>query len=114
MENYQSTLDHVFHALADPTRRSVVATLAGCQSASVTELAAPFSMGLPAFLKHLRVLEESGLIVSTKSGRVRTCSIQSQHLADAEQWLSARRRDVEEQLDRFTAYVESMNQNKET
>lgn len=113
MENYDAGLDLAFHALADPTRRAVVARLSSSRSATVTELAEPFSIGLPAFLKHLRVLEESGLITTTKAGRVRTCSIQPERLADVEHWLAVRRREVEASLDRFTAYVESLNRHEE-
>lgn len=91
----------------------MIARLTEDQSASVTELAAPFSMGLPAFLKHLRVLEESGLITTTKSGRVRTCTIRPEYLAEVECWLAERRQQVAAQLDRFSAYVESLNQDEE-
>ncbi|MBY5867472.1 helix-turn-helix transcriptional regulator [Rhizobium leguminosarum bv. viciae 248] len=113
MEHYNPALDRAFHALADPTRRAVVARLARCQTATVRELANPFPMGLPAFLKHLRVLEDSGLISSVKSGRVRTCSIRPQQLADAEQWFSDRRKHLASQLDRLANYVESLERNKE-
>lgn len=94
VENYNPELDRVFHALSDPTRRAIVGRLAACGTATVTELAAPFSMGLPAFLKHLKVLEDCGLIASTKSGRVRTCSGRPQRLTQAEHWLTDRRREV--------------------
>ena len=113
MENHDVRLNHTFHALADPTRRAVIARLTETQNLSVTELAAPFSMGLPAFLKHLRVLEESGLIATTKVGRVRTCAIQPERLAEVEFWLAERRQRVESQLDRFSAYVDSLNRDEE-
>ncbi|MGC4192024.1 MAG: metalloregulator ArsR/SmtB family transcription factor [Thermomicrobiales bacterium] len=113
MKNLSTELDRAFQALADPTRRAVIARLANCRSATVTELAAPFSMGLPAFLKHLRVLEVSGLIVSTKSGRVRTCSLERERLAEAERWLAERRTVLEAQLDRFADHVESLNCHEE-
>lgn len=103
----------VRYALADPTRRKVIATLADCGSATVSDLASPFSMGLPAFLKHLRVLEEGGLISTTKSGRVRTCSIETRQLADAENRLAERRKHLEARLDRFAAYAESLEPTKE-
>src|SRR5262245_13365929 len=109
MVNLGVELDRVFHALADPTRRAVITRLVDCQTATVKELATPFAMGLPAFLKHLRVLEASGLISSAKSGRVRTCSIRPQQLADAEHWLAERRKRLEARLDRFAAYVESLD-----
>ncbi|MBN9006774.1 MAG: winged helix-turn-helix transcriptional regulator, partial [Rhizobiales bacterium] len=85
MENY--TLDQAFHALADPTRRAVIARLVQ-SPAPVKELAEPFGMGLPAFLKHLRVLEHSGLIATEKAGRTRTCRVNITRLEEAESWLS--------------------------
>ena len=109
MEKYSSSLDSAFHALADPTRRAVVTRLL-TGAASVTELASPFAMGLPTFLKHLKVLEESGLIASAKVGRVRTCTLQPKRLAEAESWLTERREFWEARLDSFAAYVESIAQ----
>jgi DNA-binding transcriptional ArsR family regulator len=91
MENYSTSLDNAFHALADPTRRAVLARLA-TGSAPVGELAEPFAMGLPSFMKHLKVLEDSGLIGSTKQGRVRTCFVKLDRLAATEAWLSEQRR----------------------
>ena len=88
MENYQSSLDAAFHALADPTRRAVLSRLTQ-GPASVKELAEPFDMGLPSFMKHLHVLESDGLIRSEKVGRVRTCRINAERLAAAEAWLAA-------------------------
>jgi DNA-binding transcriptional ArsR family regulator len=79
--------------------------------ASVKELAEPFSIGLPAFLKHLRVLEASGLIATEKSGRVRTCRVQAKRLSEAETWLSEQRALWQAGADRLAAYVE--NQMKE-
>ena len=109
MENYQYDLNSAFHALADPTRRAVIARLiAG--DASVKELAEPFAMGLPTLLKHLKVLEDSGLIHSTKTGRVRTCSIRLERLAEAESWLTQQRQQRACQLDQFADYVESLAQ----
>lgn len=90
MGNYQASLDGAFHALADPTRRSVVARL-GSGSASIKELARPFPLGLPAFLKHIKVLERSGLVASEKVGRVRTCSLRRENLAAAETWFDEQR-----------------------
>ncbi|MFX7870391.1 metalloregulator ArsR/SmtB family transcription factor, partial [Acinetobacter baumannii] len=72
MENYRPSLDAAFHALADPTRRAIVSRLTK-GSASVKELAEPFDMGLPSFMKHLSILEKDGLIRTEKVGRVRTC-----------------------------------------
>src|SRR5689334_8233003 len=91
MENYHASLDGVFHALADPTRRSVIARL-GRGSASIKELAAPFGLGLPSFLKHIKVLENSGLIASEKKGRVRTCTLKRGNLTAAEKWFDEQRK----------------------
>lgn len=85
MDNYGVALDSVFHALADPTRRAVIQRL-GRGAATVSELAEPFDMALPSFMKHIGVLETSGLIVSKKVGRVRTCILEQQRLAAAERW----------------------------
>ena len=100
-----SSLDAAFHALADPTRRAVVSRLVR-GPAPVKELAAPFDMGLPAFLKHLRVLETDGLIRSEKVGRVRTCWVNSDRLAAAEGWLSQQRALWQASADRLADYVE--------
>lgn len=106
MENCSPALDTSFHALADPTRRAVISRLM-TGPAPVKELAEPFGMGLPAFLKHLRVLEESGLIATEKSGRVRTCRIQPERLLEAETWLSEQRALWQAGADRLAAYVEN-------
>lgn len=108
MENYQSSLDTAFHALADPTRRGVIARLIG-GPASVKELAEPFDMGLPSFLKHLKVLEAGGLVESQKIGRVRTCRLISTRLAAAEDWLSEQRAIWEGRTDRLAAFVENQH-----
>lgn len=108
MVNRSIALDTVFHALADPTRRAVISRLlAG--SAPVKQLAAPFEMGLPAFMKHLSVLETSGLIQTEKRGRVRTCRIDAERLAAAEDWLSEQRALWQGRTDRLAAFVESRN-----
>ncbi len=78
-------LDSVFHALADPTRRAVVSRL-GAGPATVSELAAPFEMALPSFMKHIGVLERSRLVTTTKTGRVRTCALDRESLIAAEIW----------------------------
>ena len=85
MANQSTALDSVFHALADPTRRAVIGRL-GEGAATVSELAAPFDMALPSFLKHISVLEKSRLIVSHKNGRVRTCTLDRDSLIAAERW----------------------------
>jgi DNA-binding transcriptional ArsR family regulator len=103
--NQQSSLDGVFQALADPSRRAMVERL--CRGpASVGELADPLSMSLPAVLQHLRVLETSGLVRSTKVGRVRRCRIERPSLRAAEQWISARRSTWERRLDRLADFLD--------
>jgi len=106
MVNKSATLDLTFQALADPTRRSMLAQLARGPS-SVSELARPFAMSLPAVMQHLAVLEGSGLVRSEKSGRVRTCRIEPQALTLAEQWINHRRIEWDRHLDRLGEYLES-------
>lgn len=97
-------LDRAFQALADPARRGMLARLAQ-GPASVSELARPLKMSLPAVMQHLKALEVSGLIRSEKRGRVRTCRLQPGVLAAAEQWLVDRRSEWEKRHDRFEEYV---------
>ncbi|WP_020399563.1 ArsR/SmtB family transcription factor [Kordiimonas gwangyangensis] len=104
MANYQATLDHVFHALADNTRRQVLERLARAPM-TVSELARPFDMALPSFLQHLKVLEESGLIVTRKEGRVRTCEINASSLTPVEDWVSGQREVWSSRLDRLDALL---------
>ncbi len=85
MAHQNAALDSVFHALADPTRRAVIQRL-GRGSATISELAQPFDMALPSFMKHISVLERSRLIVSKKKGRVRTCLLSRDRLIAAERW----------------------------
>lgn len=106
MVNYQSSLDTAFHALADPTRRAVIHCLV-TSPAPVKKLAEPFGMGLPAFLKHLRVLEDSGLIVTEKVGRIRTCRANIERLKEVESWLSEQRALWTARTDRLADYVET-------
>jgi DNA-binding transcriptional ArsR family regulator len=94
----------VFQALSDESRRSMVERLSS-GSASVSELAEPLTMSLPAVLQHLQVLEESGLVRSEKVGRVRTCTIESAALEPAERWIAQRRTSWERRLDRLGAYL---------
>ncbi|MEC7764796.1 MAG: metalloregulator ArsR/SmtB family transcription factor [Pseudomonadota bacterium] len=90
MENNETDLDAIFHALADPTRRAVVQALVRGE-ATVSDLAAPHDMGLPAFMKHLGVLEASGLVDSAKVGRVRTCSLNPATMSATERWFEEQR-----------------------
>jgi DNA-binding transcriptional ArsR family regulator len=107
MLNYEIPLDQAFQALADPTRRAIVERLA-LGSASVSELKRPLDMSLPAVMQHLAVLESSGLVVSQKSGRVRTCRINPGALAAAEHWIADRRIEWEHRLDRLGEYLKSL------
>lgn len=104
MAKYARELDEVFLALSDPTRRSVVRHLGG-GPASVGELARSFPMTLPSFMKHVRTLEASGLITSTKVGRVRTCSLNPDRLAVIDGWLAEQRALWEGQTDRLELFV---------
>ncbi|HYE41823.1 MAG TPA: metalloregulator ArsR/SmtB family transcription factor [Caulobacteraceae bacterium] len=97
-------LDEVFHALADPARRSMVERLTR-GPASVSELAEPLDMSLPGVVQHLKVLEASGLVTSIKEGRVRTCRIQPMVLNMAEQWINERRVAWQRRLDRLGDYL---------
>lgn len=106
MANCSTNLDTLFHALADPTRRAVVHQLV-MAPASVKELAKPFAMALPSFMKHLGVLEACGLITTSKKGRVRTCRLRLRQLAKAENWLVEQRRLWEGRTDRLAEYVEN-------
>ena len=98
-------LDRTFAALADPTRRAVVERLVQ-GAATVSELARPLPMSLPAVMLHLKVLEESGLVTSEKAGRVRTCRIDPKMLSQAEQWVAERRQMWERSLDRLGALLD--------
>ena len=95
-----ANLDLTFQALADGTRRAIVQRLSE-GPASVSELARPFAMSLPAIHQHLAVLEASGLVASEKVGRVRTCRMQPQAISLAERWLTERRAEWERKLDRL-------------
>ena len=104
MLNYSASLDRVFQALADETRRGMVERLVR-GPASVKELARPLAMSLPAVMQHLRVLEAAGLVRSEKTGRVRTCQIEPATLRAAEAWLAGQRSAWERSLDRLGDYL---------
>ena len=106
MLQYQQPLDLAFQALADPSRRAIVDRLSR-GPASVSELAAPLPMTMSAVVQHLKVLEASGLVISEKAGRVRTCRVGPAALTAAERWLNDRRQAVERSLDRLGAYLDS-------
>jgi DNA-binding transcriptional ArsR family regulator len=98
-------LDEVFHALGDPSRRVIVERLSR-GPASVSELARPLPMSLPAVVQHLQVLESSGLVRSEKVGRVRTCHLDVKRLDTAEQWIRDRRAMWLKRLDRLGEFLE--------
>jgi DNA-binding transcriptional ArsR family regulator len=107
------SLDDVFRALGDPTRRVMVERL--CRGpASVSELAAPFDMSLPAVVQHLAVLEDSGLVLSEKVGRVRTCRVQPRALQAAEKWINDRRALWERRLDRLGEFLAETDPSKKS
>jgi DNA-binding transcriptional ArsR family regulator len=105
-------LDRAFQALADPARRGMLARLAG-GPATVSELARPLKMSLPAVLQHLQALETSGLIRSEKKGRVRTCRLEPGMLGAAEQWLVDRRTEWERRADRLEQYLATLQEKGE-
>ena len=104
MLNHPVALDRMFQALADPARRLMVERLSR-GPASVSELASPLPMSLPAVVQHLQVLEASGLVRSEKVGRVRTCRIEPAALRPAEHWMTQRRTSWERRLDRLGEYL---------
>lgn len=112
MVNYQSdALDGIFSALADPTRRAILARLA-LGDTSVGELAEPFEMSLPAVSKHLKVLENAGLIQREKLGRVHRCQLDGQALEAAADWIDYYRRFWETQLDSLARYLKETGASK--
>lgn len=107
MAKFSIDLDRMFFALADPTRRAIVSRL--CDGPrTVSELSEPFEMALPSLLKHVRVLEECGLVRSEKEGRVRTCRIEPQALHATDAWIRTHINIWESRLDRLETHIESM------
>ncbi len=106
MVNRSAELDRVFHALADSTRRGILAQLARGGEASVGELAAPYDVSAPAISKHLRVLEEAGLIEREIDGRIHRCRLGSAPLSDAALWIEKTRRFWESQFDSLARHLE--------
>lgn len=107
--NDSPQLDRAFAALADPVRRGMLARLSR-GPASVSELAHPLPISLPAVLQHLKALEASGLVSSEKKGRVRTVRVEPEALASAETWLSRRREEWESRLNRFEAHLHEIKE----
>lgn len=108
MPTKRRRLDPVFHALSDPTRRAVVEHLTQ-GPAAVSDLARSHDMALPSFLQHLKVLHDSGLVRSRKTGRVRTCQLVPQPLTQAEGWLAGQRALWERRLDQLDDYLVRLN-----
>ena len=104
MRNHSGSLNAVFHALADPTRRMLIERLSR-GPASVKELAKPLRMSLPGVLQHLTLLQRSGLVQTEKVGRVRTCRMHPAALRHAESWMLKRRAVWERKLDRLAVYL---------
>ncbi len=104
MAKHDPDLSLLFHALADPTRRSILTRLAG-EPARVTELAGPTGLRLPTVMRHLSVLEEAGLISTSKDGRTRTCALVPDALAPARTWMEEQRAIWDARLDRLDAFV---------
>jgi DNA-binding transcriptional ArsR family regulator len=108
-----SRLDRTFQALSDPIRRGMLARLAQGPT-SVSELAKPLSISLPAVLQHLKAMEGSGLVRSEKSGRVRTVQLEPKALSAAESWIAERRAEWNARADRLEDYVQTLKKNGET
>ncbi len=106
------SLSLTFAALADPTRRAILARLASGE-ASVTELAEPFAMSLPAVSKHLKVLERAGLIARSRTAQWRPCRLEARPLQDAAGWLEHYRRFWEDSFDRLDEYLHAVKQQEE-
>src|SRR5438045_878674 len=105
-------LSNTFAALADPTRRAILARLAGGEAA-VTELAEPFDMSLPAVSKHLKVLERAGLIARSRDAQWRHCSLKGARLKEVSDWLDHYRRFWEQSFDRLDEYLRELKAKKE-
>ena len=105
-------LSATFAALADPTRRAILARLAKGE-ATVTQLAAPFDMSLPAISKHLKVLQRAGLVEQGRQAQWRPCSLKPEPLRDASEWIGQYRRHWEESLERLDSYLREIQQDHE-
>jgi DNA-binding transcriptional ArsR family regulator len=99
-------LDRTFAALADPTRRALLAKLSRTDGLSISQLAEPFSMSLPAVMKHLDVLSDAGLVTRNKSGRVVSCKLRAEPMRDANDWLNRYQKFWNDHLDQLAAFLE--------
>jgi DNA-binding transcriptional ArsR family regulator len=106
---YADRLSLKLQALADPTRRAMLARLRGGQ-ATVNELAAPFDISLPAISKHIKVLEKAGLITRTRSAQQRPCQLSSEGLMEVDDWLNAYREQWLDRLDRLETYLKNIKE----
>ncbi|HEY5306544.1 MAG TPA: metalloregulator ArsR/SmtB family transcription factor [Pseudolabrys sp.] len=100
------SLDRTFAALADPTRRALLAKLSRTDDLSVSQLAEPFSMSLPAVMKHLDVLSDAGLVSRNKLGRVVSCKLRAEPMRDANEWLNRYQKFWNDRLDQLAAFLE--------
>ncbi|MFO1067360.1 MAG: metalloregulator ArsR/SmtB family transcription factor [Geminicoccaceae bacterium] len=108
VNHFDAGLDRTFAALADPTRRALLARLGTQDSASVSELARPFAVSLPAIMKHLDVLSDAGLISRSKSGRTVSCRLNAAPMREAADWLGHYRQFWEDRFDRLDAYLREL------
>jgi DNA-binding transcriptional ArsR family regulator len=106
MVNYHETLNRTFAALVDPTRRAILARLESEGATSISELARPFAIKLPAVMKHLDVLDDAGLVTRSKSGRTVTIELRPRPMREAMDWLQRYERFWSKSLDRLAAYAE--------
>src|SRR5262252_3816426 len=113
MVNSSAALDATFGALADPTRRAILAHLSRTPESSVGELARPFAISLPAISKHLRVLEKAGLVARQKDGRIHRCRLVAAPMETAAGWIERHRRFWEERLDALERFLESNAEEQE-
>ena len=112
MQTQSDPLSTTFAALADPTRRAILARLATGE-ATVTELAAPFDLSLPAISKHLKVLQRAGLVEQGRQAQWRPCSLKPEPLRDASEWIGQYKRHWEESLERLDSYLREIQQDHE-
>jgi DNA-binding transcriptional ArsR family regulator len=106
MVKYQDpALDAVFAALADSTRRGILESLSSGGDVAVSELAAPHDMSLPGFMKHLKVLEDAGLVTRNKEGRVVSCTLEAQPMKQASAWMARYEKFWTEKLDSLARYL---------
>jgi DNA-binding transcriptional ArsR family regulator len=99
-------LDRTFAALADPTRRALLARLSRSDDLSVSQLAEPFAMSLPAVMKHLDVLSDAGLVTRNKSGRIVSCKLRAEPMREANEWLNRYQKFWNDRLDQLAAFLE--------